>query len=60
MAWLRLESVKLQGAPAGRALFTLAGRTPEGPKGIAAAFKGAAPTLLSLWQGPILRIFCTA
>ena len=45
VAWLRLEGVKLQGASAGRALFTLAGRTPEGPKGIAAAFKGACLTV---------------
>ena len=50
VAWLRLEGVKLQGASAGRALFTLAGRTPEGPKGVAAAFKGARlfPPLLGI------------
>ena len=49
MAWLRLESVKLQGSPAGRAFFTLAGSTPEGPKGVAAAFRGAHAVLI--WAG---------
>ena len=41
MVWLRLEGVKAQGAAGGRALFTLKGSTPEGPKGVSAAFKGA-------------------
>ena len=40
VVWLRVEGTKAQGAPGGRALFTLRGTTPEGPKGVAAAFKG--------------------
>ena len=62
VAWLRLEGVKLQGASAGRALFTLAGRTPEGPKGVAAAFKGACLTV-PCWALTLciatLRLLCS-
>ena len=41
VVWLRLDSTKAGGAAGGRALFTLKGSTSEGPKGVAAALKGA-------------------
>lgn len=39
--WLRLEDVDAQAGTAGRALYTLLLRSPDGPtKGVTAAFKG--------------------
>lgn len=60
MVWLRVEGAKGQGAPGGRALFTLRGSTPEGPKGVAAAFKGEAssePSFVAA-RGHCMLVIC--
>ena len=57
VVWLRVEGTKAQGAPAGRALFTLRGSTPEGPKGVAAAVKGKSFRIRA-WAQPTLGVSC--